>query len=79
MQKDGRNNEQVLGFGGVHFGMGKHCTVTPAQLTNLQNGVYPGDDNSTELERILHSSSMIFAADGSHSRIRGQIFNDLVT
>lgn len=72
----GVRNAQVLGLGTVNFLMGKDYAVTSTQLANLQNEVSIEDSNTTKVEKILHTSSMIFGADGSHSKVRGQIFKD---
>ncbi|MFA6303444.1 MAG: hypothetical protein WC627_10010 [Legionella sp.] len=72
----GARNAQELGLGTVNFLMGKDYAVTSLQLDNLQNEVSIEDSNTTKVEKILRTSSMIFGADGSHSKVRERIFKD---
>jgi len=67
------NNVKILGTGRIKFLMGEAYNVTEEQLNQLKTSTA---NNVTESEKILNSSNFILGADGAHSRVRAQIFDD---
>lgn len=57
---------------------GKEYEVTEEVLKQTSGDLpFPASDQMTELQKILHNSSVVIGADGAHSQVRHHIFDEV--